>query len=133
MKTFAAGGDIGTALFVKRSTAADNTVLQADLNSMPTGISQRWTEVAPTSGAAVYAASSGGSLEVHHVGLSGDPRDSTVFLTLGASVTRGSLLMPDANGAGITATSGKYAGAIADQSGSSGELIMVTPVLIVAP
>lgn len=132
MKTFACGGTINPARFVKRSTSADFTVLQADADSLPCGISQRWSEVAPTSGASTAAGTSDGLIQVHQPGMSGDPHDSTVFLELGGTVTRGSLIMPDANGKGVTATSGKYAGAIADESGVSGELIRVTPVLIVS-
>jgi len=37
-------------------------------------------------------------------------------------------LMPDANGKGITATTGKYYGAIADESGAENEKIRVTPI-----
>jgi hypothetical protein len=132
MKAFACGGTIEPARFVKRSTAADFTVLQADADAMPCGISQRWAEVAPLVGAASSAGTSGGLIQVHQPGMSGDPHDSTVWLQLGGSVTRGSLVMPNASGQGITATSGKYAGAIADESGVSGEYIRVTPVLLVS-
>lgn len=132
MKNFSCGGDINGARFVKRSTAADFTVLQADADAVPCGISQRWAEVAPLPGASTLAGTAGGMIQVHQSGMSGDPHDSTVFLELGGTVTRGSLLMPDANGKGITATSGKYAGAIADESGVSGEFIRVTPVLLVS-
>lgn len=132
MKTFACGGTINPARFVKRSAAADFTVLQADADAMPCGISQRAAEVAPTSGASTAAGTSGGLIQVHQPGMSGDPHDSTVLLELGGTVTRGSLVMPDADGKGVTATSGKYAGAIADESGVSGELIKVTPVLVVS-
>ena len=133
MKNFACGGDINGARFVKRSTAADFTVLQADADAKPAGISQRWAEVAPTPGASTLAGTTGGLIQVHQPGMSADPHDSTVFLELGGSVTRGDNLMPDANGKGIAATSGKYVGAITDESGASGELIRVTPVLFVAP
>ncbi len=132
MKNFNCGGDINPARFVKRSAAADFTVLQADADSMPCGISQRWAEVAPLPGASTLAGTTGGLIQVHQPGMSGDPHDSTVFLELGGNVTRGALLMPNASGQGITATSGKYAGAIADESGSTGELIRVTPVLVVS-
>ena len=132
MKNFACGGTVEPSRFVKRSTAADFTVLQADVDAVPCGISQRWAEVAPLVGAASAAGTSGGLIQVHQPGMSGDPHDSTVFLQLGGTVARGSLLMPDASGKGITATSGKYAGAIADESGVSGEYIRVTPVLLVS-
>ncbi len=128
MKAFAAGGTIEPSRFVKRSSAADFTVLQADLNAFPCGISAAWSEVAPLVGAATSAATAGGLVQVHQTGLSGDPHDSTVWLELGGTVTRGQHVMPDANGKGITATTGKYYGAIADESGVAGEFIRVTPV-----
>ena len=129
MKAFACGGDIYPKRFVKRSTAADFTVLQADADSQPCGISQAWTRDAPgLSGASTVAGASGDSIQVHS-NLSGETQDSTVWLELGGTVTRGARLMPDANGKGITATSGKYYGAIADESGVSGEFIRVTPVI----
>jgi hypothetical protein len=128
MKTFACGGTIEPARFVKRSTAADFTVLQADANSFPCGISQAWAQDAPIPGAATAAGKSGDQIQVHQPGMSGEGQDSTVWLVCGASVTRGSLLMPDADGKGITCTTGKYYGALADESGASGEKIRVTPI-----
>ena len=128
MKNFACGGTIEPARFVKRSTAADFTVLQADADSFPCGISQRWAAVAPLSGAASAAGISGDMIQVHQPGMSGEGHDSTVWLLLGGTVTRGSLLMPDADGKGIAATTGKYYGALADESGVSGEYIRVTPI-----
>jgi hypothetical protein len=132
MKNFACGGDINPARFVTRSTAADFTVIQSVADAIPCGISQRWAEVAPLPGASTLAGTTGGLIQVHQPGMSGDPHDSTVWLELGGTVTRGALLMPNASGQGITATSGKYAGAIADESGVSGNFIRVTPVLLVS-
>lgn len=129
MKSFACGGTIEPARFVKRSTAADFTVLQADADAFPCGISQRWAEVAPLVGAASAAGTSGGLIQVHQPGMSGEGHDSTVLLLVGSGgVTRGALLMPDADGKGITCTTGKYYGAIADESGAAGEYIRVTPI-----
>lgn len=132
MKAFACGGTIEPARFVTRSSAADFTVIQSVADAIPCGISQRFAEVAPLPGAATSAGTSGGLIQVHQPGMSGDQRDSTVWLELGGTVTRGQLLMPNASGQGITATSGKYAGAIADESGVSGNFIRVTPVLLVS-
>jgi hypothetical protein len=129
MKNFACGGTINPARFVKRSTAADFTVLQADADAFPCGISQRWAAVAPLSGASTAAGISGDMIQVHQPGMSGDPHDSTVWLEVGSGgVTRGALLMPDADGKGITCTTGKYYGAIADESGAADEFIRVTPI-----
>ena len=129
MKNFNCGGEVFPARFVKRSTAADFTVLQADADSFPCGISQRWAAVAPLPGASVAAAQTGDMIQVHQPGMSGNEHDSTVWLLVGSGgVTRGAHLMPDADGKGITCTTGKYYGAIADESGAAGEYIRVTPV-----
>ncbi len=51
-------------------------------------------------------------------------------LIIGASVTRGAKLKSDANGAGVpTTTAGDIYGAKALQSGSSGDIINVDPVV----
>lgn len=129
MRAFTAGGTINPSRFVKRSTAADFTILQADLNSFPCGISQAWGVDAPIptmTDNPIPAARAGDTVNFH-AGNSGSPEDTTVWLELGDTVTRGSQLMPDANGKGIPATTGKYYGAIADESGVAGELIKVTP------
>lgn len=128
MKSSICGGDINPSRFVKHSTAADFTVLQADLNSNPVGISQAWAQTAPIPSASTLAGTTGDQIQVHYPG-SGDDNDSTVWLELGGTVTRGDRLMPDANGKGITATTGKYYGAIAEESGVSGEKIRVTPLI----
>ena len=130
MRAFTCGGTINPARFVKRSTAADFTVLQADANSFPDGISQNWGVDAPIPSVTADpgpAGLSGDKIMVHGAN-TGSPQDTTVWLLLGGTVTRGSFLMPDANGAGITCTTTKYYGAIADESGVSGEWIKVTPV-----
>lgn len=129
MKTFNCGGTINPARFVKRSAAADFTVLQADVDAFVCGISQRWAAVAPTTGASTAAGIADDMIQVHQPGMSGDPHDSTVWLELGSGgATRGALLMPDADGKGIAATTGKYYGALADESGAAGEFIRVTPI-----
>lgn len=128
MKSSICGGDIAPSRFVKHSTAADFTVLQADLNSNPVGISQAWAQNAPIPSASTLAGTTGDQIQVHYPS-SGDDNDSTVWLELGGTVTRGDRLMPDANGKGITATTGKYYGAVAQESGVSGEKIRVTPLI----
>lgn len=51
------------------------------------------------------------------------------MLRIGDTVTRGQRLMPNDDGEGIPATTGKYYGAIADESGSDGNVIRVTPMI----
>jgi hypothetical protein len=128
MKSFVCGGNIAPSRFVKHSTAADFTVLQADLNSHPMGIAQAWAQDAPIPGASTLAGEAGDHIQVHQPG-SGDDNDSTVWIELGATVTAGAYLMPDADGKGIAATTGKYYGARADEAGDSGEKIRVTPII----
>lgn len=130
MRAFTCGGTINPSRFVKRSTAADFTILQADLNSFPDAISQNWGVDAPIPSVTdnpIPAGRAGDTIMCHH-SHSGSPQDSTVWLLAGGTVTRGDRLMPDANGKGITATTGKYYGAIADESGVDGEYIKVTPL-----
>lgn len=51
-------------------------------------------------------------------------------LVLGGTVTRGDLLKPDANGAGVvSSTTGDIHGALAEQSGVAGDLIDVTVLI----
>lgn len=131
MRAFTCGGTINPSRFVKRSTAADFTVLQADLNAFPDGISQNWGVDAPIPSVTddpIPAGRTGDKIMIH-AGHSGHGDDTTVWLLAGGTVTRGDRLMPDADGKGITATTGKYYGAIADESGVAGEYIKVTPVV----
>ncbi len=53
------------------------------------------------------------------------------MLTLGTGgITAGQLLMSDANGAGVLATTGLWAGAIAEETGVAGDTVRVFPVII---
>lgn len=126
MRSFTAGGDINPSRFVMHSAAADFTVLQATADSNPVGISQEYAQDAPIPGASTLAATAGRHVNVYSP-MSGDDNASTVYLELGGTVTRGARLMPDSSGRGITATTGKYFGAVALESGVTGELIKVAP------
>lgn len=116
-----AGGDIAPARFVKSSTTADNTCLQAGANDLILGISQRGTRNTPLDGLDDgLAAKAGESLTVYGPG-------QTAILELGGTVTRGDRLKANADGNGVAAVagSGDNYGAIAGQSGTAGQLVEV--------
>lgn len=130
-KVLTAAGTIPTSVFVTMdSVGEDFAVIKATANTFPYGISGQGGKQAPlpvvTTDPPTHA-EDGDQCLVHMPGF--DPQDSTVMLRIGASVTRGQRLMPNADGEGIPATTGKYYGAIADQSGSDGEIIRVTPLI----
>lgn len=113
-KTYTAGAGIAASRFVKHG-AADYAAIQAtDASVAILGISAE--NVAVTSGLPV---------DVIKAGLA--------YLELGGSVTRGNVLIPDANGKGVAATvvagTEQHAGAIAEISGSAGDII---PVQLIA-
>ena len=119
-----AGGTIAPARFVKQSTTADNTVLQAAAGDPIVGISQKGTRRTPYS-----------TLDDGNAAISGEPLHvfgppETAPLELGGTVTQGDRLKSDANGRGITAgTDGDNYGAIAPQAGASGDIIEVQVML----
>lgn len=117
-----AGGNINPSVFVELDATADATVIQGDASTiLAFGVSGEWTEDAPgLSGASTFHASTGSeSVKVYGPG-------ESCLLTAGAAVTRGALLMSNASGQGITATTGNYANAVAVESAAgSGELIRV--------
>ena len=119
-----AGGDVRPARFVKLSTAADFTVLEADANERTYGISIDAYQDAPIpSNTNGYAASAGQSLRMYGIG-------DECTLTLGSGgATRGDKLKSDADGKGVAAaTTGatmQWVGAEALESGLEGEKIKV--------
>lgn len=119
-----AGGDIYPCRFVKLSTSDDFTVLQADANAEIIGVSQEGSRTPPLSDLVTdtKAAASGQSLKIFTDG-------DVCLLEAGGTITRGDLLKADANGKAVTvATTGttiQNYGAIALQSGASGEKILV--------
>lgn len=120
-----AGGNITTHSFVKLSTSADHTALQAGDNEFVIGVSQVGTEDPPgVTGSGTYAATAGKHLQIFGLG------DSNLLLRLGSGgCTRGDLLKSDASGnavaAATTGTTVQNIGAIALESGSEGELVQV--------
>lgn len=126
-----AGGTIPTSVFVKVNPSADREVVVADLNAVPYGISGEGGKYAPipsvTTDPPTHAEAGDPCVVMN--GHSGDRIESGVLLRLGGTVARGAFVMPNASGLGIAATTGKYYGAIAEESGVSGDVVTVTPVL----
>jgi len=120
-----AGGDVNPARFIKVSTAADYTVLQAGANEAVFGISSSASRDAPIPSASTLAAAATQSLAFNPVG-------SFCLLELAGTVTRGDEIKSDADGKGVVrATTGatlQNFGAVALESGVSGELIRVLVV-----
>lgn len=121
--SFVAGGDINPSRFVKQSTAADFTVLEADANEAVIGVSHESAQDAPIPGASTLAAASGDQLFVYPIG-------AVCLLTIGSGgCTRADELKSDADGKGVTrATTGttiQNVGALALESASENELAKV--------
>lgn len=115
-----ANGNIPPSVFVKIDTSKNHAVLKNAAATTPSiGISGTSTKAPPgISGSSTNHAEQGDPCEVFSIG-------DICLLTLGGSVTRGDRLTSDANGAGVTAATTNEYGAIALESGSSGELIRV--------
>ncbi len=119
-----AGAAIAPAVFVKVSTAADNTVLTAGANDPIIGVSSESAQNAPIPGANANAATAAGEQCMIH------PLGSVALVTAGSGgVTRGDELKSDTDGTAITrATTGttvQQIGAIALESALAGELAKV--------
>lgn len=123
-----AGGNISPARFVKLSTAANSTVLQAAATNVALfGVSTEALKNAPQTGGSVYAAEANDEIRIYTPG-------TVCLLELGVGgTTAGNFLKPDANGAGVTAATTDVAGAQAMETASAGELclVYVTPPLYV--
>lgn len=118
-----AGGDIRPSRFVKLSTAADNTFLEADANEVTIGIATDATQDAPLPSADGDAAEAADQVHVNPIGC-------VAKLYIGSGgVTRGAYIKSDADGKGVlAATTGATAqniGAIALESASEDELCSV--------
>ena len=115
-----AGGTIAPFRFVKVSTAADDTGLQAaENNSTILGVSD---------------GSTNGPTSANHA-VSGDPINlqggDVVLVQCSGNITRGALVESDANGKAQTATTttgARFHGYVALQSGADGLIIRVQKV-----
>lgn len=118
INTFVAGGTIEPSRFIKISTVSDFEALQAGAGEKGIGISQEGQHNAPMAGNPTYAATTGQQFFAYTTG-------SICYLTCGSGVTRGDFLKSDADGKGLTATTGEFYGAQARQSGAADEKILV--------
>jgi len=112
-KSYSAGAAIAASRFVKHG-ASDFAAIQATDASAPIlGVSEQ------------VGAASGQSVDVIKEGIA--------YLELGGAVTRGNVLIADANGKGVAAVvvagTTQYPGAIAEVSGAAGDII---PVHVIA-
>jgi hypothetical protein len=123
-----AGGNIYPCRFVKMSTVADDRGLQATANDAPIGISYPEGRYAPLED---VVTTNYHAITDDPIGLYGDGEQC--LLEIGDDVTRGGRLKSDADGKGVpvltTGTTIQQYGAIALESGSSGEKIRVFVLL----
>jgi len=121
-----AGGDVYPFRFVKPSTTADDTGLQADGATVPIlGVSDGSTRIAVGTGSDKHA-------------ISGDPitlqggATGTVLVECAGNITRGAFVESDADGKAVTATitvgATRYHGFVALQSGAAGRIIRIQRV-----
>ena len=103
---FTTGGAIRRYRITKWSTAADNTILEADSEEVSNGIS---TEAASTSGDVIKI-----------------QRDGIAKVEAGGSITRGDFINSDADGKAVSErTTNKWYSAVAIQSADNGDIISV--------
>ncbi len=118
-----AGGDIRPARFVKQSTAADYTVLEADANERVIGVATNATQDAPIPSGDGDAAEAGDSVAVNPIG-------SYSLIEVGSGgITRGALVKSDTDGkAVLAATTGptlQWIGGQAVETASAGEFAKI--------
>lgn len=118
------GGTINPSCFIKVSTAANQTALQAGAGDLPIGISMEGSQQSPNLNT-TYAAATGDFFKFYALG-------DVCLLTIGSGgCTAGDALKSDANGNGVTGTVGTdKCGAIALETAASGELAMVQIVIL---
>lgn len=117
------GGTIRPSRFVKLSTAADYTLLEADANELIVGISDAGTRDAPIEDASGNIAAAGDAFMYI-------PEGNVCILEIGSGgVTRGAAIKSDADGKGVlaatTGTTEQFIGAYALETASEGELARV--------
>lgn len=127
-----AAGTINTCRFVVPHTSHPNAAIQAsDATHLPLGISQNSSRLRPDpefdAADVLVAAIEGETIGIH------PPGSVSVDLLCAAAWNPGDLLMADANGKGIVATTGKYYGARAEGPGTVGALCPVTVIAGLLP
>lgn len=118
-----AGGDINPSRFVRISTAANKTVLEADAGSRTYGISQEGTQDTPLPNASTLAAAAGDQLRLYK-------RGEIALLEIGSGgCTAGDALKSDGDGKGVTTTTNNdWVGAEALETAAAGEKALVEVV-----
>jgi hypothetical protein len=113
-----ASGTIAPSVFVQFGTTPFEVVLAT--GGLPSGISQEGQKYPPDdeNASSTYAGVAGDLISVYGPG-------RTCLLTLGSAVTTGNALKPNTSGQGVPASGSVDAGAIATQSGATGDLIRV--------
>lgn len=119
-----AGGNISPSTFVKVSTAANNTCLQAGDNERVVGVSQVGAKDPPgVSGASAYAAVSGDTVQLFGEG------DVCLVLVGSGGVTRGALVKSTSAGAAVlaatTGTTLQWVAGEALSTASEGEYVRI--------
>ncbi|MBS0205001.1 MAG: hypothetical protein JSS49_19005 [Planctomycetes bacterium] len=127
-----AAGTINTSRFVVASTTHPNAAIQATdgtklVLGISTNASRRHPDPEYTQTQIDEAAIQGEVIGIHPPGTVG------VDLLCNVAWNPGDLLMPDANGMGIVATTGKYYGARAQTAGTVGALCPVDVVCGLTP
>jgi hypothetical protein len=120
--SYVSGGNISPSRFVKFDLGTDFSMIQATANATIWGISMEGSREAPIpSVSTVYAAQDGETLQIYG-------ETETCLLELGGTVAAGDKLKSDGDGKGVVITAGtttQQVGAVALQSGASGEKILV--------
>ena len=125
-RSYIARGDIRPARFVKRDTATNHGVLEADAGDATVGVAYEGSRVAPLPGVSPLAAISGDSVLVYTEGMPCE-------ILAAAAITPGQYRKPDAAGQAVVAVAGDLYGAIADASGASGQNVKVTVQFGITP
>lgn len=126
-------GDVKPSRFVKWDDARDFATKQAGSGDVPSGVSQEGSKNPPGlveaiggTESVVYAGRTGDTINIYRAGDLCNLRAGTG----GSGWDAGDFLKPDADGAGVPATSGDFAGATALHAVGAGE---VGSVLVIEP
>lgn len=125
-----AGGNIYPSRFIKVSTAADNTALQAGANEAVCGISQSGSKYPSTEPSGLLGTDQIAAVSGDNIGNFG--LGDVCPVVCGGTVTAGDLLESDSNGKAVTSGPGRNFGARALESGTPGQLIRCQIIIGVA-
>ena len=117
--SYNAGGDISPSRFVKLSTTADNTVIQAVADDEAIGVSHQGSLDAPIPGVTPLAARENQPCQVFGA-------DEPCEIEAGGAIASGDKLKPDADGKAVVAGAGDAYSAIARSAAAAGESVAAT-------